>query len=64
VQEKIVTAIRVGNYAQVAAVYAGTTERTYYRWMERGEGAQAGRSPLVSGGAEPGRSRRGSERGR
>jgi len=43
VQEKIVTAIRAGNYAQVAAVYAGITERTYYRWMELGEQARGGR---------------------
>jgi hypothetical protein len=43
VQEKIVTAIRAGNYAQVAAVYAGITERTYYRWMELGDQARGGR---------------------
>jgi hypothetical protein len=43
VQGKIVTAIRAGNYAQVAAVYAGITERTYYRWMELGERARGGR---------------------
>ena len=30
-------------YAQVAAVYAGIGERTFYRWMELGEGAKAGR---------------------
>lgn len=41
--EKIITAIRAGNYAQVAAVYAGIGERTYYRWMELGERAKAGR---------------------
>ena len=43
VQEKIITAIRAGNYAQVAAVYAGITERTYYRWMELGDQARGGR---------------------
>lgn len=43
VQEKILTAIRAGNYAHVAAQYAGIGERTYYRWMERGEKAKAGR---------------------
>ena len=43
VQEKIVTAIRAGNYAQVAAVYAGIGERTFFRWMELGEEAKAGR---------------------
>jgi len=42
VQEKIVTAIRAGNYAQVAAVYAGIGERTFYRWMEQGKRAKAG----------------------
>ena len=50
VQEKIVTAIRAGNYAQVAAVYAGIGERTFYRWMERGEKSKAetaDREPLI-----------------
>ena len=43
VQEKIITAIRAGNYAQVAAVYAGIGESTFYRWMAQGERAKAGR---------------------
>lgn len=43
VQEKIITAIRAGNYAQVAAVYAGIGESTFYRWMDQGERAKAGR---------------------
>lgn len=29
-------AIRGGNYANVAAQYAGIGERTFYTWMERG----------------------------
>ena len=49
VQEKIVTAIRAGNYAQVAAVYAGIGERTFYRWME------LGKSRRQLGSASPGR---------
>lgn len=36
VQEKIVSAIRAGNYAKVAAGYAGVGERTFYTWMQRG----------------------------
>jgi hypothetical protein len=37
VQERIVAAIRGGNYQDVAARYAGIGERTFYAWMERGE---------------------------
>lgn len=36
-QEKIVGAIRAGNYANVAAAYAGIDESTFYNWMKRGE---------------------------
>lgn len=36
-QEKILTAIRAGNFACVAARSAGIEERTFYRWLERGE---------------------------
>lgn len=42
VQEKIVSAIRAGNYAKVAAGYAGIGERTFYSWLERGEAAKSG----------------------
>ena len=35
-QEKIVRAIRAGNYPEVAVAHAGIHPATYYRWMERG----------------------------
>lgn len=41
-QEKIVTAVREGNYAQVAAQAAGIGETTFYRWMQTGERASSG----------------------
>jgi hypothetical protein len=37
VQGRIVQAIRSGNYANVAARYAGIDERSYFGWMQRGE---------------------------
>ena len=36
VHDKIVAAIRAGNYAKVAAEYAGISERTFYTWIQRG----------------------------
>ncbi|HEX4952683.1 MAG TPA: hypothetical protein VF017_04725 [Thermoanaerobaculia bacterium] len=42
VQDRIVSAIRAGNYAQVAAGFAGIGESTFYRWMEQGERAEDG----------------------
>lgn len=36
VQERIITALRAGNYQDTAAAYAGIDESTFYRWMERG----------------------------
>ncbi len=42
IQEKILSAIRVGNYAHVAAAYAGLSERTFYRWIQRGQRARTG----------------------
>ena len=35
-QERIVTAIRAGNYQDTAARWAGIDPGTFYRWMERG----------------------------
>ncbi len=35
--EKIVEAIRGGNYAQVAAATAGISEETFYTWLKRGK---------------------------
>jgi hypothetical protein len=37
VQDKIVAALRAGNYQETAAMYAGVEARTFYRWMKRGE---------------------------
>ena len=42
VQEKIVRVIRAGNYAYIAAEYAGIGQSTFYRWMEQGEAQTAG----------------------
>jgi transposase len=36
-QEKVVQAIRAGNYAEIACRAAGISPSSYYRWMERGE---------------------------
>jgi transposase len=33
VHEKIVTALRAGNYQETAARYAGISEATFYRWL-------------------------------
>lgn len=41
VQEKIVGAIRAGNYAETAAQYAGIDKSTYHRWMQKGEDGRA-----------------------
>jgi len=35
-QERVVQAIRAGNYAEVAAGYAGIHRATYYTWMKKG----------------------------
>ncbi len=43
VQEKIIAAIRAGNYASVAAEYAGISERTFYNWLQWGQ--ERGRGP-------------------
>src|SRR4051812_2957708 len=37
VQEKIVQAIRAGNYAEISARAAGISPSSFYRWLERGE---------------------------
>ena len=41
-QAKIVTAIRGGNYAVVAAQSAGITEATFYNWLQRGKSDGSG----------------------
>ena len=43
VQERIVVAIRSGNYAITAAHYAGISERTFYSWLTRGEQESSGK---------------------
>lgn len=45
IQAKIVGFIRGGVFAHVAARAAGIAERTFYEWLERGEGRHATRSP-------------------
>jgi len=37
VRDKIVQAVKAGNYAKVAAQYAGVDESTLYRWIRQGE---------------------------
>jgi transposase-like protein len=37
VQKKIVEAITLGNYTEVAAQYAGIDPTTFYRWLEKGK---------------------------
>lgn len=51
VAEKIVTAIRSGAYAEIAATYAGVSRSTYFLWMARGrhdaEERDAGDFPAI-----------------
>jgi len=42
VQERIVAAIRAGNFPEPAARSAGVSPATYYRWMRLGREEQAG----------------------
>lgn len=37
VQQKIISAIRAGNYIETAAAYAGISKNTLYVWLRRGE---------------------------
>ncbi len=37
VQERIVSALRAGNYQDTAASYAGISAKTFYEWMNRGK---------------------------
>lgn len=37
IKNKIVTAIRAGNYIETAAAYAGISKNTLYDWLRRGE---------------------------
>lgn len=51
VAERIVTAIRAGAYAEVAATYAGVSRSTYFLWMAKGrkdaEDREAGDFPSI-----------------
>ena len=42
VAQRIVAAIRAGNYAEPSARSAGISPATFYRWMERGEKQRRG----------------------
>jgi len=37
IQDKIVSAIRLGNYMETAAAYAGISKDTLYAWLKRGQ---------------------------
>lgn len=43
IQQKVVAALRAGNYAHVAAEYAGIDRATFYRWMQRGRESTRGK---------------------
>lgn len=42
VQDRIIQALKAGNYVETAAEYAGIGKTTFYRWMARGEQASRG----------------------
>ncbi len=44
VQEKIVQAIRAGNYIETAAAYAGVDKKTLYTWMKLGNDCKSGKN--------------------
>lgn len=39
--EKVINAIRAGNYLETAAEYGGVTRQTLWNWMQRGEAEKA-----------------------
>lgn len=43
VQNRIVAAMKAGNYMEAVCNFAGIGTSTFYRWMERGEKAKSGR---------------------
>lgn len=43
VQEKLLNAIRMGNYYEAACAYAGIHYFTFRRWIEKGEKAKSGK---------------------
>jgi len=42
VRERIIKAVRAGNYAEAACRAAGISPSSYYRWMQRGETEESG----------------------
>jgi len=49
VQQKIVDAIRLGNYIETAAAYAGISKSTLYDWLKKGGRARSGKYRVVFG---------------
>jgi hypothetical protein len=48
-QAEIVSAIKAGNYAEIAAAYAGISRGTYFLWMKKGkEDARSGKETIYS----------------
>lgn len=42
IQDRVLTALRAGNYSYIAAEYAGISERTLRRWLQMGQEAKRG----------------------
>ena len=42
VRDKIISKLKLGNYARTAAACAGISESTFYHWLERGEKEKSG----------------------
>lgn len=42
VQDRIIQALKAGNYVETAVEYAGIGKTTFYRWMEQGAKASRG----------------------
>lgn len=47
VREKILTAVRAGNYLEVAARYAGIAESTFWDWVRKGRDGHPTYTPFV-----------------
>ena len=41
--EKLLNALKAGNYIDAACAWAGIGENTYYTWMKKGEDAKSGK---------------------
>lgn len=48
VREAILTAVRAGNYLEVAVRYAGVAESTFWEWVRRGRDGDARYAPFVA----------------